>query len=55
MAIPSRPEDLGVPRDSTDIGRGDQVFVRRATGLVREGSMLDAAIFNLMWWGSRLR
>ena len=51
MAIPSRPENLGVPPDTAGIGRGDQVFVRRATGLVREGSMLDAAIFNLMWSG----
>jgi APA family basic amino acid/polyamine antiporter len=30
-------------------GRGDQVFVRQATGLVREASVLDATIFNLIW------
>ncbi|MGH2617747.1 MAG: amino acid permease, partial [Thermomicrobiales bacterium] len=51
MAIPSRPEDLGVPLDTAGIAPGEQVFVRRATGLVREGSTLDAAIYNLMWSG----
>jgi basic amino acid/polyamine antiporter, APA family len=30
-------------------GRGDQVFVRQATGLVREASVVDATIFNLIW------
>lgn len=29
--------------------RGDQVFVRQATGLVREASVVDATIFNLIW------
>ncbi len=27
----------------------DQVFVRRATGLIREASALDATIYNLIW------
>lgn len=30
-------------------GAGDQVFVRRATGLIREASALDATIYNLIW------
>jgi amino acid transporter len=29
--------------------RGDQVFARQATGLVREDSVFDATIFNLIW------
>lgn len=29
--------------------KGDQVFVRQATGLVREASVVDATIFNLIW------
>mgnify|MGYP000392019602 CR=1 FL=1 len=47
MAAPSRAGDF----TNTGAGHGDQVFVRRATGLVREGSMIDAAIYNLMWSG----
>jgi len=35
--------------DTPTVAHGDQVFVRQATGLVREASALDAALFNLMW------
>lgn len=39
----------GGPSGMQERARGDQVFVRQATGLVREASVVDATIFNLIW------
>ncbi len=39
---------------STDVGQSPSLFVRQATGLVREGKTRDAFFYNVMWSGGAL-
>jgi amino acid transporter len=39
---------------STEAGQGPSLFVRQATGLVREGKTHDAFFYNVMWSGGAL-